>query len=142
MTVAASTRNYIKRITLDCEPDYDEINFSFDPETQIPETIQECSYHIKFVDISNVNEDASCVEDDVSIEVSFLKAGYQDEITEHQDFIDKIYCLRNNILNFKNYDTGIIKISPIGFTIEPLDTDNNIMIIKLQLAIKFGFSFN
>lgn len=140
--IASNSRTYINRIINECNPDYTELNFSFDPEGQTPETLSECSYQLQFLDIVNVNEGTDVVEDDAQIDVTFMRNGYQCEIETHETFIDEIYCIRNALVNLTNYDSGIVKVSAVSFSITPLDTADTIMVIKMQLLIKFNYCLN
>ncbi len=125
----------------ECDSDLEELDFSFDPETQTPETLQDCGYHIAFTSLSNLSDDAQTLEDDFEVNLTFMKSGYQAELTEHEEFVDKIYCIRNSLVKYTDYDASIIKVISPSMDIAPLDTNNNIMVITLQLLIKFIRSY-
>ena len=139
--IAAPSRTYINRIIEECDSDYSELPFSFNPEEQTPETLQECGYQLEFLGVSNLNDDGSQVEDDISVDITFFRSGYQCETEEHQTFIDKIYCIKNALVNCNNYDSGIKKVSIPTLSIEQLDTADNVMVIKLQTLVKYSFCF-
>ena len=139
--IAAPTRTYINRIINEYDSDLEELDFSFDPEEQAPETLQECGYHIGFGDISNISDSAQVIEDSVEVNITFMKSGFQCEVEEHQDFIDKVYCIKNNLVDYKDYDTGIIKVVSPSMTISPLDNNNNVMVIKVQMLFTYSVCF-
>lgn len=141
MSIASTARTYINRILNECDSDLEELDFSFDPEAQTPETLQDCGYHIAFTTLSNVSDDAQVLEDDFEISITFMKSGYQCELDEHQDFVDKIYCIRNSLTKFTDYDPGILKVVSPSMDIAPLDTNSNVMVITVSLLMKFSVGY-
>jgi len=136
--IAAMARTYIRRILNECDPNLEELMFSFDPEGQTPETLQDCGYHIAFLSLLNVTDDTQVLEDDLEIDLTFMKSGYQSEIEEHEEFFDKVYCIKNALVDYKDYDSGIIKVSSPNMDVLPLDSNDNVMVIKMQLLMKFS----
>ena len=132
-------RSYLKAQILSVDSDLNENDSAFYLD-DIGETLIENSYQISLNNITN-DLRTDFREDAIEAVVSIFGYGYQDEINEYDVLLDKALCIRNNIIDLKNF-SGVEKITNIesvGINSTQLSGDDNGFKIDINLTIRFAY---
>lgn len=107
----------------------------------IPETIIDRSYQIEINNINNLVRN-SHFEDFINVKVCIFGFGYRDEIENYDCLLDKAICIRNNIIDLRNF-TGKFTISDIRNTSiasSQLPGDDNGFKIDMDFTLTAAYS--
>lgn len=132
-------RSYIKSQVLAVDSDLIENNSAF-YEGDIGEPLIDRSYQIE---INNIVNDIrnSHREDQVDVIVSIFGYGYQDEINRYDDLLDKALCIRDNIIELKNFSGKftIVDAQANNISSSQIEGDNNGFKIDINLQLRIAY---
>lgn len=132
-------RSYLKLAVKSIDPNLIQNTSAF-YDDDIGEKIVDKSYQIELNNIV-LTQRADFIMDEMDAVVSIFGHGYRTEIENYDDLLDKAVCIRDYIIQIKNF-TGIANITDItanGISAAQLPDDDNAFKIDINLTITQGY---
>lgn len=133
-------RSYIKSQIASADPNLKENKSAFF-YNDIGETLIDRSYQIEINNVTSTLR-TDYREDSLDVVVNIFGYGYRDEITRYDELLDKAICIRDNIIDLKNF-TGqsfIVDASADDIISEQLDGDDNGFKININFTLAIAYT--
>lgn len=138
VAIATAIRSYINSRVKACDPDFEEwVQLYTQDET--PNLNIDCAYHIAFGDITDNQGSIELTDDDMSVTLTLWKNGRECTTEVFEKFIDKVYCLKNDIISPTNWVSPLVRVSSTNISNSPVDGNASIMEIRVQLIFKVSY---
>lgn len=139
--IATVTRTYFKNRISECMPDYTEWEDYFN-SSNIPSTLLDYSYHIELGSTASGSFDDQSSLEEMSVTIRFFRKGFDTSML--QEHFDKLY---DDVHGFKfNAQDPSKRVEPIknvyatSVIPQPMDSNDNIMIVQVDFTVQFYFS--
>lgn len=133
-------RSYIKSQIASVDSNLKENPSAF-YDNDIGENLIDRSYQIEINNIVN-NTRTDFREDSIDIVLNIFGFGYRDEIANYDELLDKSICIRDNIINLKNFtgETTIVNAIANDIVSEQLPGDDNGFKININFTLDIAYS--
>ena len=138
--IISAIRSYIKSQIQSVDSNLKENKSAF-YDGDIGENLIDRSYQIEINNIVN-NTRTDFREDSIDIVLNIFGFGYRDEIANYDELLDKAICIRNNIINLKNFTGEATIVNAIANQVvsEKLIGDDNGF--KINITFTFDIAYN
>lgn len=138
--IISAIRSYIKSQVQSVDSNLKENKSAF-YDGDIGENLIDRSYQIEINNIVN-NTRTDFREDSIDIVLNIFGFGYRDEIANYDELLDKAICIRNNIINLKNFTGEATIVNAIANQVvsEKLIGDDNGF--KINITFTFDIAYN
>ena len=135
----SNLRSYFRDQVLSVDSDLIENQSAFYDE-DIGENLIDRSFQIEINNITAVSRD-SHYESTLDVNLSIFGFGYREAIQNYDELLDKALCIRDNIVNLRNF-SGVFEITNItagSITAEQLPGDDNGFKIDTNYTINVAY---
>lgn len=129
-------RSFLKARVLEENSDFKEWPDAFNSEN-IPSTLIDKSFHITYDSISLVDDQGCFFFDDASMNVQLFFKGYRDPQTALDFAVNTAHNIRRRAVNPNKANELIKRVDALSLDVEPIDTNDNAIIINLNFNIRF-----
>lgn len=133
-------RSYLKSQVVSVDSNLKENKSAF-YDDDLGENLIDRSYQIEINNIVN-NLRTDYREDSIDIVINIFGFGYRDEITNYDELLDKAICIRDNIINLKNFtgQSNIVNVIANDINSEKLPGDDNGFKININFTLDVAYS--
>jgi hypothetical protein len=134
----SKVRTYFQNIIASIDSDFKEWSSPFDTE-DIPETIADKLYFIKY-DVTSIEEGNTHIDNNIDVTIQFFFKTFNDRIGKYDSSMDLVNSVMLDSVNIHNieafkaaYDNPIYRVIASSITADSIDTNDNQLIITLEL---------
>ena len=131
-------RSYLKsRITDENSSFYEHVD-GFNANN-VPTNIKTRSYFIEYQNPSNLSTEGDLIHDQVTATVRLFFKGYRSVKDSIDSSMDTCHNIKRRAIKISNYSSTIKRVTCNSVTIEPVESNDNNMIVTMEFDIEMYF---
>ena len=135
----SDVRTYLKNRITDENSSFYEHTDGFNAEN-VPTNIKTRSFFIEYQQPSNLSTEGDVVHDQVAATVKLFFKGYRSVKESLDNAMDTCHNIKLRASKISNYTASIKRCTCNSVTIEPVDSNDNNMIVTMEFDIEMFFN--